>query len=94
MCLPKETFSAPENTSCSRKYNMPQEILSNAGNIPSCYRKYFLSQKIFPVPDYITCPSIYSLLPRKKVLPQEIFLVTGNISCSRICLLVIDKLSH
>ena len=63
---------------------MPQEILSDAGNIPqhriiSCYRKYFLSQKIFPFPDNITCPSVYSLLPRKYFLPQET---------------VIDDLSH
>ena len=64
MCFPQEIFSAPENTSCS-------------GNILYCYRKYFLSQKIFPVPDDINCPTIYSLLPQEKVP------ATANISCHR-----------
>ena len=74
MCFPQESFSAPENTSCSRKYNIPQEISSNAGNIPQC-RKYFLLQGIF-----FRC---FPFCAMKQFLLQEIFPATSNISCHR-----------
>ena len=92
MCFPQETFSAPENASCSNKYNMPQEISSNAGNIPQ-RRKYFLLKEIFlvtkniafpikPAPVYIPfCPG-NSSCHKKYFLPQEIFPVQRYISLS------------